>query len=153
MIILDTNVISELMRPKPEEKVIAWLDRLPSSSLWISSVTVFEIGFGFQGMSMGKRRDSHAEGFENLLKQIDHRVAPFDYEAAQYASRLTAARKTMGRPRESRDTMIAGIVLSRHATLATRNTKDFDDISAAVINPWTANCLTSRQGQHDILVA
>jgi toxin FitB len=139
MIILDSNVVSELMRPRPEERVIAWLDRQPRSSIWTTSVTVFEVRFGLQVMPMGKRRDVYSEGFENLLDGIDHRIAPFDHEAAQHASTLMASRKMQGRPRESRDTMIAGIVLSRHATLATRNVRDFDDISAILVDPWTAN--------------
>jgi predicted nucleic acid-binding protein len=138
MIILDSNVVSELMRPRPEEKVIAWLDRQPRSSLWTTSVTLFEIRFGLQIMPIGKRRDVYTQGFENLLDGIDHRIAPFDYEAAQHASDLMASRKVLGRPREARDTMIAGIVLSRHAILATRNIRDFDDIVASLVNPWTA---------------
>jgi predicted nucleic acid-binding protein len=137
MIIIDTNVVSELMRPRPEERVIAWLDRQPRSSIWTTSVTVFETRFGLQVMPMGKRRDVYSEGFENLLDGIEHRIAAFDYEAAQHASTLMASRKMQGRPRESRDTMIAGIVISLHATLATRNIRDFDDISATLVDPWT----------------
>jgi toxin FitB len=139
MIILDSNVVSELMRPQPEQKVIAWLDRQPRASIWTTSITVFEIRFGLQIMPAGKRREIYAEGFANLLDGIDQRVAPFDYEAAQQASALMASRKIKGRPRESRDTMIAGIVLSRHATLATRYIPDFDDISSSLVDPWAAN--------------
>ncbi len=76
------------------------------------------------------------QGFENLLEGIEHRVAPFDAEAAQHASSLMASRKMQGHPRELRDTMIAGIVLSRHASLATRNVRHFEDISASVVDPW-----------------
>jgi toxin FitB len=137
MIILDSNVVSEVMRPTPDERVIAWLDRQPRSSIWTTSITVFEIRFGLDIMPSGKRRDVYTKGFENLLDRIDHRVAPFDIEAAQHASALMASRKIRGRPRESRDTMIAGIVLSRHATLATRNARDFHDLSAPVVDPWT----------------
>jgi predicted nucleic acid-binding protein len=138
MIILDSNVISELMRPRPELKVVAWLDRQPRSSVWTTSLTLFEIGFGLQIMPTGKRRDLFTEGFENFLHRIDNRVAPFDYEAAQRACALMASRKRQGRPREDRDTMIAGIVLACHATLATRDESHFDDLSAPIINPWTA---------------
>ncbi|MGD1023409.1 MAG: type II toxin-antitoxin system VapC family toxin [Candidatus Sulfotelmatobacter sp.] len=139
MIILDSNVVSEVMRPRPEKNVIAWLDRQPRASIWTNSVTVLEILFGLQIMPRGKRRYVYTEGFENLLLGIDHRIAPFDYEAAQHAGTLMASRKLQGRPREDRDTMIAGIVLARHATLATRNIRDFDDISAPLIDPWTAS--------------
>jgi predicted nucleic acid-binding protein len=73
------------------------------------------------------------------LDGIDYRIAPFDTEAAQRAGALMASRKLQGRRRELRDTMIAGIVLSRRATLATRNVLHFDDLSAALVNPWTAS--------------
>ena len=138
MIILDSNVVSELMRPRPEREVIAWLDRQPRSSIWTTSVTVFEIRFGLQIMPGGRRRDLYTQGFHNLLEGIENRVAPFDIEAAQHASDLMASRKIRGRPRESRDTMIAGIVLAHHAILATRNIRDFDDISATLVDPWNA---------------
>jgi predicted nucleic acid-binding protein len=139
MIILDSNVLSELMRPQPEQKVIAWLDRQPLTSIWTTSITVFEIRFGLLIMPGGKRRDAYTQGFENLLDEMDHRVAPFDSEAAEHASTLMASRRIKGRPRESRDTMIAGIVLSCHATLATRNIRDFDDISVVLVDPWTSS--------------
>jgi predicted nucleic acid-binding protein len=139
MIILDSNVVSELMRPRPEQKVIAWLDRQPRSSIWTTSVTVFEIRFGLQVMPLGKRRDVYARGFENLLEGIDRRIAPFDAESAERASTLMASRKLQGRPREDRDTMIAGIVLAHRAVLATRNIRDFDDVSATLVDPWTAS--------------
>jgi toxin FitB len=138
MIILDSNVVSELMRPRPEARVIAWLDRQARPSIWTTSVTVLEIRFGLQIMPSGKRRDVYARGFESLLEGIDQRIAPFDVESAEHASALMAARKLQGRPREDRDTMIAGIVLARHATLATRDLTHFDDLSAPIVNPWTA---------------
>jgi len=136
MIIVDTNVLSELLRPKPDARVIAWLDRQPESSIWTTSVTVLEISFGLQIMLPGKRRDLYTRGFERLLNAIDHRVAPFDTEAAQRASALMASRKINGLPRDLRDSMIAGIVLSHHAALATRNISHFDDVSATLIDPW-----------------
>jgi predicted nucleic acid-binding protein len=138
MIILDSDVLSELMRPKPEARVVAWLDRQPPPSIWTTSVTILEIRFGLQIMPAGRRRVIYAQGFEELLKGIDHRIAPFDTEAAQHASELMASRKIRGRPRELRDTMIAGIVLARHASLATRNVSHFDDVSATLLDPWDA---------------
>ncbi len=138
MIILDSNVLSELMRPKPEARVIAWLDRQPQTSIWTTSVTVLEIRFGLQIMPAGRRRAIYTQGFEELLNGIDHRIAPFDTEAAQQASTLMASPRLQGRPRELRDTMIAGIVLANHATLATRNVSHFDDVSATLVDPWAA---------------
>jgi predicted nucleic acid-binding protein len=139
MIILDSNVLSELMRPQPEARVIAWLDRQPQTSIWTTSVTVLEIRFGLQIMPVGRRRSIYTQGFEGLLKEMDHRIVPFDTEAAEHASELMASRKMQGRPRELRDTMIAGIVLARRATLATRNISHFDDVPAALVDPWAAN--------------
>jgi predicted nucleic acid-binding protein len=138
MIILDSNVLFELMRPKPEPKVLAWLDRQPQPSIWTTSVTVFEICFALQLMPSGRRRTIYTQGFEGLLDEIDHRIAPFDSESAQQAGVLMASRKLQARPRELRDTMIAGIVLARRATLVTRNVSHFDDLSATLINPWNA---------------
>lgn len=137
MIILDTNVLSALMLLTPDQKVAYWLDRQPRSSIWTTSVTLFEIRFGLELLPVGKRRAGLFEDLERLLISINYRIIPFDTEAAHEAGVLMASRKVEGRPKESRDTMIAGIVLSRHATLATRNVRDFDDISALVVNPWS----------------
>jgi toxin FitB len=138
MIILDTNVLSELMLRAPNERVLIWLDQQPRSSIWTTSITVFEIRFGLENLPVGKGRAILMQDLEKMLDSIDRRIAPFDVEAADRASTLMASRKLQGRRREDRDTMIAGIVLARHATLATRNVAHFDDLSAPVINPWTA---------------
>ena len=138
MIILDTGVLSALMRQTPDQKVVAWLDRQPRTSIWISSVTVLEVRFGLQIIPAGKRRSALIEAFEMALRTIGHRVAPFDVTAAQQAADLMAARQARGRPGDLRDTMIAGIALAHNATLATRNTAHFEDISLPVVNPWSA---------------
>lgn len=137
MIILDTNVLSALMHQTPDPIVVAWLDRQPRISVWTTSVTVLEIRFGLQIMPAGKRRSFLVQAFEFFIEKIGQRVASFDRTAAQQASDLMASRHKKGRPGDLRDTMIAGIVLAHHATLATRNTLHFGDISAPVINPWT----------------
>jgi predicted nucleic acid-binding protein len=136
MIVLDTNVLSALMHQIPDPIVVAWLDRQPRISIWTTSVTVLEIRFGLQIMPTGKRRSFLVQAFEAFLEKIGQRVASFDGAAAQQASDLMASRHKKGRPGDLRDTMIAGIVLTHHATLATRNTSHFEDISAPVINPW-----------------
>jgi predicted nucleic acid-binding protein len=136
MIILDTNVLSALMRQTPDRDVVAWLDRQPRTSVWTTSVTILEVGFGLQILPAGKRRSLLIQAFEAVLDTVGKRVAPFDAAAAQQAGDLMASRQKKGRPVELRDTMTAGIVLSRHATLATRNTAHFEDISASVVNPW-----------------
>jgi toxin FitB len=138
MIILDTNVLSALMHGAPDKNVIGWLDRQPRTSIWTTSVTVLEVRFGLQIMAGGKRRSGLMQAFEQMLEKIGHRVIPFDAVAAQQAGDLMASRHKKGRPVELRDTMIAGIVLAQHATLATRNTAHFDDVSVPLINPWSA---------------
>lgn len=137
MIILDTNVLSALMRQTPEAKVVAWLDQQPRTSIWTTSVTLLEIRFGLQILAAGKRRTFLLQAFETVLDKIGRRVASFDGAAAQQAADLMAARQKKGRPGDLRDTLIAGIVLANHATLATRNTAHFEDISTPVLNPWT----------------
>jgi toxin FitB len=138
MIILDTNVLSELMLLAPNKNVVSWLDRQAWPSLWTTSVTVFEIRVGIETLAHGKRRTELARAFEEILARMNRQILSFDIEAADDASTLTASRKARGRPRELRDTMIAGIVLSRHATLATRNVCDFNDIAAVVVDPWSS---------------
>jgi toxin FitB len=89
-------------------------------------------------MAGGKRRSALIEAFEEVLDKISHRIVAFDIAAAEHAGDLMASRHRKGRPGDLRDTMIAGIVLAQHATLATRNTAHFDDIPASLVNPWTA---------------
>jgi len=137
MIILDTNVLSELMRRAPDHHVIAWLDKQTGSSVWITSVTILEIQFGLEIVAAGRRRSLLTKAFETLLTDaIGDRVAPFDAAAAEHAASLMAARHKKGRPVELRDTMIAGIVLACRAKLATRNAVHFEDLSVPVVNPW-----------------
>ena len=136
MIVLDTNVLSALMRQSADKQVVDWLDKQPRSSIWTTSVTILEIRFGLQILPVGKR-SALIQAFEKaLLDKIERRVAPFDTTAAQQAGDLMALRHKKGRPGELRDTMIAGIVLACHATLATRNISNFEDLSVPVVNPW-----------------
>jgi toxin FitB len=137
MIILDTNVLSAMVQPRPDENVVAWLDKQARSSMWITSVTIFEIQFGLQVLPVGKKRSLLTRAFESVLTDdIGGRVAPFDTTAAEHSAELMASRHKKGRPVELRDTMIAGIALARHATLATRNVSRFEDLSVPVVNPW-----------------
>ena len=137
MIILDSNVVSELMREAPDRRVLGWLDCQPAAAIWTNAVTIFEVRSGLQIMSRGKRRDLLLKALEAALETIGGRVAPFDDLAAIQAAELMAHRQKEGRPMELRDTMIAGIALAHHATLATRNTAHFQDMSVPVVNPWT----------------
>jgi|SRR5271166_453800 len=136
MIVLDTNVLSALMRAIPAAEVVAWLDEQPRTSIWTTSISVLEISFGLQVMASGRRRTALIEAFDGLMESLDQRVAEFDTDAARRAAALMAMRQKKGRPGDLRDTMIAGIVLSRRATLATRNTVHFQDAGVPLINPW-----------------
>ncbi len=139
MILLDTNVVSEFMRPKPEERVLHWLDQQPRASIWTTSVTVFEIRFGLETMPAGKRRTAFMASFERWLAEVvEQRIAGYDETAARRSAELAAERQRIGRPGELRDNLIAGIVLASHAKLATRNVKHFEEIASSLVNPWEA---------------
>jgi predicted nucleic acid-binding protein len=137
VIILDTNVLSALMRTDPDRGVVAWLDRQPSESVWITSITVFEAHLGLRLLPKGKRQQRLEAAFVRLLdEELERRVLDFDGAAALEAASLAADRQKRGRPVDMRDTQIAGIALSRHATLATRNVRHFADLNVPVTDPW-----------------
>ena len=137
MIVLDTNVLSALMQRVPEPRVVIWLDEQPDTSVWITSITLFEARFGLALLPKGKRRQSLDTAFDQLLADdLEGRVLEFDRAAAEAAALLAAERQRAGRPVDIRDTQIAGIVVARHARLATRNIKHFSDLGARVVNPW-----------------
>jgi hypothetical protein len=140
MIILDTNVLSALMRTVPDPPVVAWLDRQPAESVWITSITVFEARLGLGVMPQGRRKRALETAFARLLEDdLDNRVLDFDVAAATSAAALPADRQRAGRPADLRDTQIAGIALARRATLATRNVRHFADLKVPVVDPWTAS--------------
>lgn len=137
MIILDTNVLSALMRTAPEAEVVRWLDHQPAESIWITSITLFETRLGLALLPRGRRRQLLELAFDRLLAEdLENRVLDFDSAAAAEAATLAASRQRAGRPVDMRDTQIAGIALARRATLATRNVRHFQDLSVTVIDPW-----------------
>jgi toxin FitB len=137
VIVLDTNVLSALMREVPEAPVVEWLDSQPAESVWVTSLTVFETRFGLALLPKGKRRKALESTFDALLvEDLEGRVLDFDTAAADAAADLAAARRRAGRSVDVRDTLIAGIVIARRATLATRNVTHFADLSVSVVNPW-----------------
>ena len=137
MIVLDTNVLSALMRVEPDAAVVDWLDRQPADSVWLSSITVFETRFGVALLPKGRRRAALQQAFERVLAEdLANRVLDFDSMAAATAAHLAADRQRAGRSVDLRDTMIAGIALARRATIATRNTKHFEGLDVPVVNPW-----------------
>ena len=139
MVILDTNVVSALMQQAPNPMVMVWLDRQPELSVWTTSLTVFEIRNGIEMLPRSRRRASLESEFERVIDDdIQRRIVPFDTAAANAAAVLMAARQRAGCPGDMRDTMIAGIVIASHATLATHNTRHFADLSVPIVDPWQA---------------
>lgn len=136
MIILDTNVLSAVMRIRPEPPVVKWLNGQPSDSIWITSITVYEVRFGIELLPSGKKRMSLLESFQTFLEEIDRRIAAFDAAAGEQAANLMARRQKAGRGIDLRDTMIASIAVARRATLATRNVAHFSDAGISIVNPW-----------------
>lgn len=140
MIILDTNVLSALMRHSADPtRAVEWLDKQARTSIWTTAITILEIRFGLQILQDGKRGAALMRAFDEVIRdKIQGRIAPFDRVAAQYAGDLMSSRHKKGKTVELRDTMIAGIVLAHRAMIATRNTSHFDDLAVPAINPWTA---------------
>ena len=137
MILLDTNVVSALMRRTPESEVVDWLDGQPSESLWTTSITVFEVQTGIELLEPGRRRRQLEDAFAELLGQdLAGRVQAFDERAALAAGGIAASRRHAGRTLEIRDLQIAGIATVRRATLATRNARHFEDLGIPLVDPW-----------------
>jgi len=137
MIILDTNVLSAIMRSEPDASVARWLDEQPTESIWITSITLFEARLGIALLPRGKRQRTLESAFDQLLEvDLENRVLDFDGPAAAEAATLAAARQRAGRPVDFRDTVIAGIAIARRAAIATRNVKHFHGLKVPVIDPW-----------------
>jgi predicted nucleic acid-binding protein len=139
VIVLDTDVISELMRPKPDVGVASWLDGFMRHDVWVTAISIFELRFGIELQAKGQRR-SHLE--ESLGRILDAgfrgRILDFDEKAANAAATLSATQRSMGRSKEIRDTLIAGIVTAHGADFATRNVRHFRDLGIRVIDPWAS---------------
>ena len=137
MIILDTNVLSEAMRPVPAAQVLRWLDAQPASSLFTTTITQAEILYGLELMPKGKRRAVLQSAIETMFsEEFAGRILPFDTDAAREFPRIAAARRALGHPISQGDAQIAAIARSRGATVATRDTADFEHCGIALLNPW-----------------
>jgi predicted nucleic acid-binding protein len=137
MIVLDTNVLSALMRREVDQTVVTWLDLQPSESVWTTAVTVFEIRFGLELLAPSRRKRQLGDAFSRAVDEdFQGRILPFDHEAALEAASRAAERRAAGRSVDFRDIEIAGIVSARRATLATRNTRHFQDLRIEVVDPW-----------------
>ncbi len=139
MIVLDTNVLSAMMQHEADPAVVSWLDRQPSESVWTTAVTVFEIRFGLELLSSGRRRRRLEQAFTRAIEEdLQGRILAFDHETASIAARYAAERRAAGKSLDFRDLEIAGIVAAHRATLATRNTRDFRGLGIELVDPWAS---------------
>lgn len=142
MILLDTNIVSEALRPVPTPQVVNWLNANFSSAA-ISSITIFELGAGLALLADGKRKDLLKNAIDRMIRRFGTRVYPFDAGAAQSSVLLLAQARTQGRglhqiPNKLADLQIAGIASAYGLDLATRNVGDFAGLGLRLVNPWTA---------------
>lgn len=137
MIILDTNVLSELMRPAPVAQVSEWVAKQPSTELFTTSITEAEIFFGIELLTQGKRRRELWRAAEGMFNEdLEGRVLGFESEAARPFAQIAAHRRSLGKPISHADAQIAAIARLRRAQLATRNVADFSDCGVGLVNPW-----------------
>jgi predicted nucleic acid-binding protein len=137
MILLDTNVISELMKPFPHAKVEIWLDRQLPSDCFVSAVTEAELRYGIEILPLGQRRQQFGIALNGMLAQdFAGRILAFDSAAALMYATIAADRRTSGRPISQFDAQIAAIARSVGATLATRNVADFQGCGISIVDPW-----------------
>jgi predicted nucleic acid-binding protein len=137
MILLDTNILSELMRPAPEQAVEHWLADQPEASVFISAITEAELRYGAQIMPSGKRRAALITQIEAMIEEdFSGRILPFDSQAAIAFADIAARRRQVGRPIAQADAQIAAIARSRGASIATRNVSDFEGCDVEIIDPW-----------------
>ena len=137
MIILDTNVVSELLRTAPDPKVVAWLAAEDGADVHLTAINEAELRLGVAIMPDGRRREALAEALEGILmEEFRGRILPFDSAAATAYAGIVAVRRAAGRPISQLDAQIAAVAQIHGADLATRNVRDFEGCDIDVINPW-----------------
>jgi toxin FitB len=137
MIILDTNVLSELMRPRPSDRVSRWIASQSGTELFTTAITEAEIFLGIELLTKGRRRDELLQAAEAMFAQdLGGRILGFESDAARLFSEIAARRRVLGRPISHADAQIAAIAKLTNARLATRNISDFDHCEIHLINPW-----------------
>jgi predicted nucleic acid-binding protein len=140
VIVLDTNVISELLRPDPEPRVMRWFTAWPRSRLFTTTITRSEVLYGIHLMARGRRRDGILEAARAIFEiEMAGRILSFDNDASDSYAQIAAGRRLAGRPISQFDALIAAVAHSRGARLATRNIKDFEDCDVVLINPWASS--------------
>ncbi|MDE1149160.1 MAG: type II toxin-antitoxin system VapC family toxin [Azospirillaceae bacterium] len=136
MIVLDTNVVSEAMKPAPDPAVLTWLNNQAAETLYLSTVTLAELSFGIKNLPEGRRKDALAHAADRLLPLFDGRVLPFDAQAAHHYATLAVVAKQRGLGFPMPDSYIAAIADSRGFIVASRDTRPYEASGVAVINPW-----------------
>lgn len=136
MIVLDTNVLSEVARLSPSPKVVRWLEEQAPVSVFTTAITQAEMLYGLECLPAGKRRSVLQGALERIFGEFHGRILSFDEEAAQAFGKIVAEKDALGRPISQFDGMIAAIARSRHAALATRNVADFQGCGLRIVNPW-----------------
>ena len=138
MIILDTNIVSELMRPDPNSNVVDWVAAQAASDLYLSAVSEAELLYGVEILPPGRRRDRLLVEMEGMLREdFGRRILPFDSAAARAYAVIAAARRVAGRPINHADCQIAAIARCRGASVATGDVDDFAGSGVELVNPWT----------------
>jgi predicted nucleic acid-binding protein len=137
VIVLDTNVLSEPLRARPDANVLRWFQRV-SEDVALTSITVGEVLVGVRALPTGKRREGLMAAVEQLFASYADRVLAYDEQSALTYASLLESRRTSGRPLSVEDGMIAAICRVGGHALATRNTKDFEDLGVILVNPWTS---------------
>lgn len=138
MIVLDTNVVSEAMKPEPNPAVLDWLDEQVAETLYLSSVTVAELLFGIGALPDGRRKQRLATALDGHLALFDGRILPFDTDAARHYANLAVAARNAGKGFPTPDGYIAAIAATHGFTVATRDASAFKAAGVPVIDPWTA---------------
>ncbi len=139
MILLDTNILSELMKPTPAESVVRWMAGQPARSLYTTSITQAEILHGVMLLPSGRRRDAFEAAADAMFREdFGGRILPFGSDAAGPYARIAVERRRAGRPISQFDAQIAAIARSTGATIATRNVTDFDGCGVKIVDPWEA---------------
>jgi len=136
MIVLDTNVVSEAMRPQPDVKVLAWLNEQAAETLYISSVTLAELLFGIATLPEGRRKTQLARTLDGVMGLFENRILPFDAQAARHYAELAVTARNSRQGFPTPDGYIAAIAASRGFLVASRDTAPFEAAGMAVINPW-----------------
>jgi hypothetical protein len=136
MIVLDTNVISEAMKPEANREVRAWLNEQVAETLYLTSVTLAELLFGIALLPAGRRRNSLTRALEGLLELFGGRVLPFDTDAARHHAALAVAARNAGRGFPTPDGYLAAIAASRGFMVASRDTSPYEAGGLPVVNPW-----------------